>query len=252
MKGAESDLEGHSTPQPISEAEPALEIPGIDPEDLDDIKSVAKTVLQRGGEDFDDLIEYLRDSYEVKEDGASGLTDLAEYVLQQLILEQSEWPDDELDDMKKLTRAFRALERKGVVSRACFSCCSRCGNGEIRAEASSGDVGYCYFHEQDVDSCIQDRGLVLRHGVIGDNYTDMEKRAANARVLVQTMEEVGLPVEWNQDPERVVELPGFKWRVRLHDGSEGSKEEQGEVDKENIGEDEGTDLGIPSLDFYVR
>ena len=252
MKMVESSPAAPITPILISDAESVPVMPGVDSEDIDNIKNTAQIMLQRGSVDFEELVEYLRDSYPVEEDDVTDITSLAESVLYKLISEQAEWPKDEMEDMRKLISAFRALERKGVVSRASYSCCSRCGNGEIRAEALSQHVGYCYFHEQDLDACIERRGLVLRHGVIGDDFEDLKKRTEIARILVQTMEEAGLKVIWNQDPEKVIELPGFKWRVRLHDGSAESEEEQQDVRGDDRQEDEGTDLGIPQLDFYVR
>jgi hypothetical protein len=247
MSEAKSQLIESSAPSLVAKAEPVVEIPGMDPADIDDVKKSAQTMLQCGYVDFEDLIERLRDCYELEEEGIPGITDLPESVLQKLTSEQAEWQEDEMVDMKMLLRAFKSLEQKGVISRANFSCCSRCGNAEIRGEASSHHVGYCYFHEQDLDACVEYRGLVLRHGVIGDDFADQTKRVEMASIIVQAMKEVGLTVEWNRDPEKVVDLPGFKWRVRLHDSTHEGKEELGG----EIGDGK-ADLGLPSLDVYVR
>lgn len=99
-----------------------------------------------------------------------------------------------------------------MISRANYSCCSGCENDEIRGDSSSHYVGYCYFHEQDLDRYIEDGGLVLRHSVIGEDFADLERRAENTRIIIETMEDVGLATEWNENPERVIDLPGFKWR----------------------------------------
>jgi hypothetical protein len=117
-------------------------------------------MLQRGSVDFESLMESLTDHFEAGEDAIPGITDVAESVLRELMSEQAQWPEDEMTDMKMLQSAFEVLEQKGVISRANYSCCSRCGNGEIRGDASSHHVGYCYFHEQDLDGCIEDGGLV--------------------------------------------------------------------------------------------
>lgn len=285
MKAAESNIEGPGTPRRVAgadrvtEAERVLERLEIDPGDIDSLKKQARTLLQRGYTAFDDyFISDLCDMYSVEDDGIPATTDLAEFELQRLLAEQAGWPEDELEDMKKLRKAFGALERRGMISRANFSCCQRCGNGEIRGEASSQHLGYCYFHEQDLDACIEGRGLVLRHGVIKPEFPSPEERGDMATLIVQAMEEVGLEVEWNGDVGKVIVLPGFKWRVRLYDNSqeeeqedegeeirghevkgEEVKAEEAEVDGENDAgeedeaeEDEGNDLGLPPLQVTVR
>jgi hypothetical protein len=75
----------------------------------------------------------------------------------------------------------------------------------------------------------------------------LEKRAENARIIIETMEDVGLATGWNEDPERVIHLPGFKWRVRLHDSTHDDNENEGE---ESGDKDAGEDF--LSLDAYVR
>ena len=177
--------------------------------------------------------------------------------------------------MKNLIKAFRVLESKNVISRADFSCCSRCGNGEIRAEAETEHIGYCYFHEQDLTACIEGSGLCLRHGVVGPDWADVKKRENLAKLLVNTMEEACLKVEWNGNINKVIDLPGFKWRVRLHGSSEdggkvgeGNEDRVDEDEQEGVNGDsraieedneaevdediEGDEFGMPTLSFSVR
>lgn len=245
MKGSNGQPEEFSAPSSASVADPVSEIPGI--EDIDEVKSLARSMLQRGSVDFESLIEIVTDHFEAGEDTIPGITDVSESVLRELISEQAQWQEEEMADMKMLMEAFEILEQKGVISRANFSCCSRCGNGEIHGEASSHHVGYCYFHEQDLDRCIEDGRLDLRHGVVGDDSDDLEKRAEIARKIIETMKDVGLATEWNEDPEKVIHLPGFKWRVRLHDSTHDGNEIEGEESG-----DEDTDDEFLSLDTYVR
>ncbi|KAL5352836.1 hypothetical protein ACLOAV_002784 [Pseudogymnoascus australis] len=245
MDGSNGQPKEFSAPSSVPGADPVSEIPGI--EDIDEVKSLARSMLQRGSVDFEDLIETVTDHFEAGEDAMPGITDVAESVLRELISQQAQWPEDEMADMKMLMEAFEVLEQKGVISRANFSCCSRCGNGEIHGEASSHHVGYCYFHEQDLDRCIEDGRLDLRHGVIGDDFADLEKRAEIARKIIETMEDVGLATEWNEDPETVIHLRGFKWRVRLHDSTHDGNDIEGEESG-----DEDTDDEFLSLDTYVR
>ncbi|KAL5349606.1 hypothetical protein ACLOAV_005901 [Pseudogymnoascus australis] len=245
MSISNSQPEEPSAPSVVAEGERTLEIPGID--DIDELKSLARSMLQRGSVDFEGVMESLPDYFGAGEDSIPGVTDIAESVLRVLISEQTQWPEDEMADMKMLKEAFKTLEWKGVISRTDYSCCSRCGNGEIKGDASTYHVGYCYFHEQDLDGCIEGYGLVLRHGVIGDDIEDLGKRVENAKIIVEAMKDAGLQTEWNEDAGRAIRLPGFKWRIRLHD----STHEGDEQEEEESRNDEDI-LTFPSLDFYVR
>ncbi len=70
----------------------------------------------------------------------------------------------------RLDAAFAELERSGIVSRANFTCCSKCGENEIgdaMAEAAEQGIavrGYTFFHQQDIDRAVAGDGVLLKYG----------------------------------------------------------------------------------------
>ena len=67
MKMVESSPAAPITPILISDAESVPVMPGVDSEDIDNIKNTAQIMLQRGSVDFEELVEYLRDSYPLED-----------------------------------------------------------------------------------------------------------------------------------------------------------------------------------------
>ncbi|KAH8704107.1 hypothetical protein BGW36DRAFT_370602 [Talaromyces proteolyticus] len=226
-----------STPGPSSNSGIILDIPDQGPEDLLEAQNTARVWLQRGYSSLENIIEDLHDYFSLDADNNPNpsIGRFAEYLLHDRLQEQAGWLDDEQADMEKLIEAYKTLEKEGIVARANFTCCGTCGNAEIGGEAENGQVGYCYFHEQDTDRCIEWGGLCLRYGVIGDDYNDKEKRMAMGNRVAKVLEDSGLEVEWDRNPERVIDLPNFKWQVRLYEGARVEDEESGDKDADDIG-----------------
>ncbi|MDA2812835.1 hypothetical protein O4J56_19475 [Nocardiopsis sp. RSe5-2] len=100
-------------------------------------------------------------------------------------------------DGDRLTRAFDELNERAIVAREDFSCCRRCGLGEIRDEDHDGEGearGYVFYHQQDT----RRRPLYLAYDT--PDGTD-ESMTALGDEVVAVLTEQGLTVEWDRDPD---------------------------------------------------
>jgi hypothetical protein len=127
---------------------------------------------------------------------------------------QESWPAE--TDCDRLDFAFLMLEEAhGIVARHNFTCCQTCGHseiwGEVRAAQAQGPVtGYVFYHEQDTERAVEGGHLYLAYGAVDDD--DAATRDV-ARRIVQTLEEAGLPVEWNGDPRQRIRV-ALDWKRR--------------------------------------
>ena len=99
-------------------------------------------------------------------------------------------------DGDRLTRAFAELNARAIVAREDFSCCRRCGLGEIRSEDHDGEGearGYVFYHRQDTGR----RPLYLAYDTPDGSDASM---TALGDEVVAVLAEHGLTVEWDRDP----------------------------------------------------
>jgi hypothetical protein len=138
---------------------------------------------------------------------------LAEQVWLARLREQEGWEGE--TDPERITRAFAALEEAGIAAREAFACCTSCGHYEMRdGEATPGARGYVFYHGQCVDRAATGGGLTLYYGSLDDSS---QTTVTVGRQVVATLREAGLPVAWNGDPARAIEVTPIAWRKRLVD-----------------------------------
>ncbi|MEU9158465.1 hypothetical protein AB0D59_50075 [Streptomyces sp. NPDC048417] len=128
------------------------------------------------------------------------------------VAEQRAWTG--LTDPDRLTRAFTALEREGVVAREDFACCRSCGMAEIGAEAedAGGARGFVFFHHQGTRSAAEGHGLSLYYGGF-DGSADTT--TAVGRAVVTALTAAGLSAVWDGNPDKAIELTPLTWHKRL-------------------------------------
>lgn len=167
----------------------------------------------------DMLAEQLED-----DEAAAGLDEAAMQALasQELAAKQqaeATWPA--LTDCDRLDQAFAALTARGLVALHHAGYEMSDGLSEVsEVVAAAGETtmphqaasrGYCFYHGQDVEGAVAGLGLWLAYGSLGG--------AAASQVLVgqqvrAAMQEVGLVVEWNGNPESRIKLKPFNWQRR--------------------------------------
>ncbi|RHZ59218.1 hypothetical protein CDV55_104453 [Aspergillus turcosus] len=118
-------------------------------------------------------------------------------------------------DAEKLQTAFSCLEDEDrIICCMKFSCCRTCGNAEIRGKANGKDIGYCFFHEQDIEAAVKDRGLSLRYGDVNKNSTGKSVLNIGRKIAARLREE-GLHVDWGENPKKTINPDPFQWCIRL-------------------------------------
>ncbi|MFI6771328.1 DUF6891 domain-containing protein [Streptomyces sp. NPDC050355] len=137
------------------------------------------------------------------------------------------WRDG--DGPFRVAQAFAALGAEGLTARMDFTCCSRCGLGEMAAERAEGDRGFAFFHHQDTESAAEGHGLAVRYGSYADfeeasgeapaRQAPADERAEIGRAVAAALGEAGLSVRWDGDPDRVIEVTPLDWRKRLPAGA---------------------------------
>ena len=80
----------------------------------------------------------------------------------------------------------------------------------------SGAVGYCFYHQQDVEIAIKGHGLAIFFGDIdcGSLLADPAKAAAIGQRVVAELSKAGLATVWNGQADRCIELPTIVWQKR--------------------------------------
>ncbi|MEV4604307.1 hypothetical protein AB0K15_44005 [Amycolatopsis sp. NPDC049253] len=123
--------------------------------------------------------------------------------------EQRTWPP--VTDPDRVLAAFSALAAEGVVARADFACCQNCGLTEIGAEATPGDRGFVFFHQQDTARAVDGGELLLSYGRLADSPT---ATAAVGQVVAAALRAQDLSVTWDGSPEERIRVD-LEWRKRL-------------------------------------
>ncbi|MFF0482826.1 DUF6891 domain-containing protein [Streptomyces sp. NPDC004435] len=137
-------------------------------------------------------------------------TALADRLWLERVAEQATWRGE--TDPERLTRAFTALQEAGITARENFTCCRGCGRSEIGAEGEPDARGFVYFHTQCTDSAAAGHGLTLLYGGFDGSP---ETTAAIGQEVVAALDTVGLPTEWDGDPDQVITVTPMDWRRRL-------------------------------------
>ncbi|WP_077399371.1 DUF6891 domain-containing protein [Cellulophaga omnivescoria] len=168
----------------------------------------------------EDILEILLDSF-------YGETTLDESWLKQQIHEQftvhqkinaSLGPKT---DFNRLVSAFDQLNSEKIVSLHKAGYTRQDAEGdclEIIEELTNLDIkasGYCYYHEQDVESVLLSSGTLH----IGYNSTDHNETATKtiANCILKVLVQNNFKVNWNGNVENRIEIEDFKWE-KAYDG----------------------------------
>ena len=81
-------------------------------------------------------------------------------------------------------------------------------------ESPDGIVGYCFYHEQDLERAMEGGGLMLAFGPIDPKLEDTEGPTTGQHI-VRELEAEGFKVAWDGTFNRRIHLPEFVWRRRV-------------------------------------
>lgn len=123
------------------------------------------------------------------------------------------WPAT--TDCDRLDRAFEQLNSRGVIALHNAGVTMSDGLDDVgealRQRGRTEIQGYCFYHRQDVDRAIDGGGLMIAFGDLDDDKTQKTQVGELVQVVLQ---EVGLAVAWDGDPETRLNLPTLDWKRR--------------------------------------
>ncbi|MFD3873567.1 DUF6891 domain-containing protein [Streptomyces sp. NPDC058623] len=135
---------------------------------------------------------------------------LVDRLWRERVAEQAGWEGE--TDPERLTRAFEALDARGITARENFACCRNCGLAEIGGEGARDARGFVFFHSQCTEGAAAGHDLWLLYGgfAAGDELT-----ASVGREVVAALDGVGLNWVWDGSAQDAVRVTGVDWRKRL-------------------------------------
>lgn len=118
----------------------------------------------------------------------------------------------------RLSRAFAALDKQGVIARERFTDCRKCGVTEMKVlredllDQGKRAEGYVFFTDQDADGVSESGELVLEYG----SFREGDEAAAKVGAKVEAaLKAEGLtPVAETDDAEAYFVLSGLDWQKR--------------------------------------
>lgn len=186
---------------------------------LANLKRAVAAHVAEGFSDRDDIVGRFTEDPDEEEYG-----ELDEEAVEKLVdqsirahhRKQAKWTTP--TDCDKLDAAFKALERKGVVARQNFTCCSTCGHHEIWDEikatrAKRKVLGYAFYHMQDTESAVDGGGIYVKFAAVEND--DVKKRVVGQKIT-DALTAAGLKPRWDGDPNCAIAVK-VKWRKRRTD-----------------------------------
>jgi len=159
---------------------------------------------------------------QVDEDGtmdADTLHAFAAAVLAKKRAAEASWP--ETTDNDRLVDAFADLLEDGIFALQWAGDSLDEGfdvvNEHLEAKDPSGErfAGACFFHAQDIDSALNEDGLLIAFGHLHSD--DAEDYEAIGRRVVEALRHHGLAPRWNGTARQRIALPDFRWQRRTPD-----------------------------------
>ncbi|GAA2650087.1 DUF6891 domain-containing protein [Streptomyces lunalinharesii] len=189
--------------------------PGPDPQTRAAAEARARTDIRTGCWTAEEVAQGVCDAF--GPDGSPVTVEQARRIVarrwQERLAEQAHWPAE--TDPDRVARAFGALASQGLTALMNFACCSGCALSELAGERAEGDRGFVFFPYQDTAAAADGHGLSIRYGAYPDSGADS---AAIGRAVTAALTDAGLPVVWNGDPTKVVEVTPLRWHKRLPSG----------------------------------
>lgn len=131
---------------------------------------------------------------------------------------EAEWKF--LTDADRLTRAFKALEKQGVIARERFADCRKCGVADMKLlredllERGGRADGYVFFTDQDADGLSESGELVLEYGSFRDDAEASRKVGARVALALKTEGLSAIEETDEEGGETYFVLSGLEWQKR--------------------------------------
>ncbi len=136
------------------------------------------------------------------------------------------WVPKEESDFFKLSRAFDNLHQSGIIAvhNAGYtqSDCLDTVSEILEQVNQEGIIGYCFYHEQDIEKLIPEStsveinlpegNLLLGFGSLHENPEVKDKIPT---LILSWLERCNLRADWNGDYGSRIEIKDFTWQKRL-------------------------------------
>lgn len=129
--------------------------------------------------------------------------------------EEATWPAQ--TDVDRLAAAFEVLDTAGIIALHCAGYTRSDGISDAaevfhaRREQGRESRGFVFYHGQDVEAVLVDRGLYLAFGA----YDDRDETAAGiAAEIVAAVEAQGLRTTWEGDVGKRILVHPIRWLNR--------------------------------------
>ena len=178
--------------------------------------------LVRGGfEDEDEVLEGMQELVEdeigeADEGLVAELTAHARRLFGEQRTRQAGWTEPTVNDA--IDRAFEELNERGIVAvqNAGYTMSEAWSDvNEVASELSTTPRGATFYHGQDLERVLEGGSLALAFGAYEDDPARHDSAGvAVGREVVDTLTRHGVPVQWNGEVTRRLEIPPFEWRKR--------------------------------------
>jgi hypothetical protein len=179
----------------------------LEPDEVEEIEEVARPLVHGGFLDQEEAVEAVVESFE-DQYAEEDLAAVVDRLWRERLAEQAGWPAETATE--RVLAALESLSERGIVARADFTCCGTCGAAEIGAEASEGDRGYVFFHQQNTESAVVGGGLYLSYGTF-----DGTDSTVIGHEVVSAMTVIGQSTVWNGSARQCILVSPLEWQLRL-------------------------------------
>jgi hypothetical protein len=189
-----------------------------------EVLAEVQSAIEYGFENQEEILENALDMFYHEEIDEEWLRENIEKAYKKRLAQEQAWPS--ITDFDKLATAFDALgkdhilalHRAGVTRQDAMSDAWELHEA-VQAQGLN-PLGYCYYHAQDIGRAIETKRLLIGFA----DYDEEEKRKQEVgKRIVKRLEEQGIEVVWNGDPETRIEVRNFSWQKR-HDQTDAGYE----------------------------
>ena len=137
---------------------------------------------------------------------------------QKLAIEQQSWPAT--TDCDRLEAAFLAISSHNIIALQNAGFTQSDGYEDFvqvlnKTPDKDAVLGYCFYHEQDLQRAMEAGGLYLAFGPVRP-HDEATSGLEVGRIVEEELVEAGFSVEWNGTFSQRIYIPQIHWQRRSH------------------------------------
>lgn len=176
-----------------------------------------KAMVRGGFEERDRIVEiFCEEMYSPGELAPQDVETAVASAIRELETEKASWP--KITDCDRLDAVFEALNKQGIVSIQNAGYTQSDGYSDVMEMHGDSDdprnnIGYCFYHQQDLERALAGGGLLLAFGPI-DPEKEETDGATIGRIIVDLLKGAGFSVEWPGTFDKRIEITAIDWKRR--------------------------------------